>query len=193
MEEAMDPIGQPANRALQRVAKASQTSQSDALAKSAKRDRGGLPAIFDQEVDRQLQTLISFRHNNGAVELRRPLTADERGLIEARTTALELAIEPYSPNDRPELEGCMGTMFAGFRSMRQQGATVDNTIMITLAMLREFPAWAIQKACLMAATDNYDPRWPPNDAEIVRVTRSLVQPYRDSLLRARKLLEAQVQ
>jgi hypothetical protein len=185
----MDSIGQVVNRALQK-ATPGQASQPQKLAKSAKREPNGMPVLVDPEVDVRLRTLICFRHDNGALELRRPLAADERAVIEVREAALELAIEPYRADDKDELVMSIGAMFSGYRSMRQQGEDVETTTMVTLAVLREFPAWAIQKACLMIASGALDPRWPPNDAEIASLTRKLVIPYRDCLAQARKMLEA---
>jgi hypothetical protein len=187
----MDTLGQPARQVLQH-AKPSQTTPSKKLVKHTRLDPGELPPIFDQTVDRKSQALVCFRQNNGAIELRRPLSAEERATIEARKTALGLVIEPYGPDDRTDLEACLGTMFAGFRAMRQQGDTVATTVMITLAVLREFPAWAIQVACGKAAAGVINPHWPPNDAELATVVRALVQPYRDAHDRARRLLEAKV-
>jgi hypothetical protein len=77
---------------------------------------------------------------------RRPLTAAERSLVEDRKRAVELMIEPYGPNDRSNLAANVGVMLSGFRSMRQQGEAAETTIAITLTVLREFPAWAIQSA-----------------------------------------------
>ena len=143
-------------------------------------------------MDRKFQTLVCFRENNGDIEIRRPLSAEERDAIEARKAALDPVIEPYGPDDRTDLEACLGTMFAGFRSMRQQGDTVATTVMITLGVLRKFPAWAIQATCGKAAAGVINPHWPPNDAELATVVRALVQPYRAAHDRARRLLEAKV-
>ena len=64
-------LGQPAQRALQRVQKPRRQSRSNALAKSTRLDPDKLPPKFDLTVDRKPQTLISFHHDNGAIELRR--------------------------------------------------------------------------------------------------------------------------
>jgi hypothetical protein len=185
----MDTLGNPAQRAVQKLSPATPTNFS---AKSKRIDSENLPPMFDQTVDRNLQSLICFRQNNGAVELRRALTPAERLVVEAREGGLWLAIEPYGSDDRKELAAFLSTMFSGFRSMRQQGENVDETIMVTLVVLREFPFWAIKATCLKVASGNGNPHWAPNDAELSVMARAMVEPYRAAHDRARRLLEAKV-
>jgi hypothetical protein len=143
-------------------------------------------------VDRTLQSLICFRKNNGDLVLRGPLTGIERQAVEDRKRVLEHTLEPYGPGDRLSLVGCVGTMLSGFRSMRQQGEAAETMITVTLAVLRDFPSWAIKLTCAKAAEGGINPHWAPNDAELATVARQFVEPYRAAHDRARRLLEAVV-
>lgn len=86
-------------------------------------------------------------------------------------------------------------MFSGFRSMRQTGESVEATITITLAVLREFPAWAIKQACVGIAQGQFsdlDPNWPPNDAQIHAAANDLIAYSKRRLEQTERLIEAKV-
>jgi hypothetical protein len=190
----MEPLGKTARQAIERAEKLSQTKPSNSLVNFTGKE---LPPIFDPIVDRELQKLISFRHLSGRIELRRALTTDERKLTQARYADVTKAIESFSTErEASEVKLDLMAMFAGFRNMRQQDDSSRNTVMILMGLLREFPAWAIRKACLKIVKDSdadRDPRWPPNDSEILKAVRVFVDPYRESGIRAQKLLEARVE
>jgi hypothetical protein len=192
----MDNIGSVAGKMLAEAdTRASQASRSRALAKQAKLTADGLPVFFDGEVDVAIPgRLICFRPDHGPVEIRRPMEAVERGAVEARAAALEIALAPFSVEEKPQLEASVGAMFAGFRSMRQQGEDIESTVAITLAVLREFPAWAITKVCLKIARHEagFDQRFAPNDAELASAVSKIIDPYRRNLRQARQLLDAVV-
>ncbi len=123
------------------------------------------------------------------------MRADERGLVTARSAALELTLQSFDDESRNGLKASIGAMLGGFRSMRQQGEDVDAVVTITLAVLRDFPAWAITAACLKIArheTRN-DPRFAPNDSEIAEAVRAIVRPYREAYDATVALLGAIVQ
>lgn len=139
--------------------------------------------------------LICFRPTTGPFEVRRALTGAEAAVLEARAAALELALEPYGDEDRLSLEASVSAMLTGFRSMRQQGDDVESIVTITLAVLREFPAWAINEACLAIADGSAkrDDRFAPNDAEISNAVRDIVWPYQRALLHAKNFAAATVE
>ena len=193
----MEPIGTVVGKILAEVdTGASRVSRLQRLARQANRNGDGGPVLLDRSVDVEIpRRLIAFRPATGPVEIRREMAPQERGEVEARAAALELWVAPFSPDDRAEIEASIGAMLGGFRSMRQQGADLENILAITCAVLREFPAWAIKKACLKIARreTKLDGRFAPNDGEIVDVVYSLVEPYRRQLDQARALLEAFVE
>ena len=191
----MESIGTAGLRAIIR-AKDSPVSRSNVLAKQAKRDADGLPEQFNRLVDLELpQRLICWRLDHGPVELRRAMRPDERAAVEVRCAALEIALQPHGDEDRADIEAAIAAMFSGFRSMRQAGEDAEAAIAITRAVLRDFPAWAIVAGCLKIARHETkcDPRFAPNDAELVDVVRALVKSYREAFEAASLLIGATVQ
>lgn len=193
----METLGAGAALAVARVTGGdSRATQLRKLALLARRESDGLPVRFDRDVDLEIpRRLISFRPMTGPLAMRRAMRDDERDAVQARAAALELALEPYRDEAASEINATIGAMLAGFRSMRQQGDDVESTIAITRAVLREFPFWAITQACLKISRreTQCDPRFAPNDAEIVEVVRSIVKPYRETFTAASALLSAVVE
>lgn len=190
----METLGSVAKGILAAKDEASRASRSQNLAKLARRQADGLPVLTDQETDVEIpRRLICFRPSSSPVEIRRAMTASERAAIEARAAALELALRPYDDDfDRLGLEAVVGAMLSGFRSMRQEGEDAEATVTITLAVLREFPAWAIQRACITLSRGEMrsEVRFAPNDAEIADSCRRLVSIYHSALENAQSLLAA---
>ena len=127
--------------------------------------------------------------------MRRGMRADERAAVEVRGAALALALRPFAEaDDGSAVMASIGAMFSGFRSMRQQGDDIEATVRITMAVLREFPAWAINQTCLKIARHEtkHDPRFAPNDAELADQVRAVLKPYREALDAARALLGSAV-
>lgn len=151
---------------------------------------------FDREVDHEMpRRLVCFRPNGGGPwEIRREMRPDERVTLDARCAALEIATSAYEEAETASVEASIGAMLGGFRSMRQQGENVVRIIEITRAVLREFPAWAINRACLKIARHEtkHDPRFAPNDAELADQVRAVLKPYREALDAARALLGSAV-
>lgn len=147
----------------------------------------------DRLCDVTLPRLICWRPDSGPYGLVRELSASERSQIEARRNVLEAGLRPFGASEKPDLEAALGAMFSGFR-MRQQGKAVTATIEITLAVLREFPAWAISEACLQIARggSDLDDHWPPTDAEIYGVCEDLVMDWRRAQRTTIELLRAEV-
>ena len=138
-----------------------------------------------------MRKLVAFRPGDGGqVELRRAMTMTERGAVEARALALREVLRPQGEDERAEVESALAAMLGGFRSMRQTGEDAEIVVAVLRAVLREFPSWAIERACLRIARRQagLDPRWAPNDAEVVAVCEAVVADYRAALANAEDLL-----
>src|SRR5262249_35684538 len=63
-----------------------------------------------------------------------------------------------------------------------------------MAVLREFPAWAITQACrkIVCGETILDRRFAPNDTEVFDVVADVVRRYRENLGQAKALLDAPV-
>ena len=85
-------------------------------------------------------------------------------------------------------------MFAGFRQMRGTAAEIHAIVVITRAVLRHFPAWAICAACgkIAQGRAGIDRRWPPSDAQICDVVEGGVQQRKKALADAETLLAGDV-
>jgi len=151
---------------------------------------------FDRDVDFEFpRRLVCFRPMEGSIVIRRQMRQDERVAVQTRAAALELCLEPLIEAEVAAVEASIAAMLGGFRQMRQEGENVVRTVEITRAVLREFPAWAITKACLRLARreTNLDPRYAPNDAQIADEVRSILKPYREAFAQASALLKAAVE
>lgn len=171
--------------------KISLATRCDTSAPRAKTDSNGVPVVFDKDVD-HLDRLICWTGDDRSVDLVRELTAEERSALKARKAALEACLSPHGESDRDvkAVKAALAAMFSGFRSMRQTGQSVDDTIEITRNILREFPAWAISIVCLSVARGDsrLDRHWPPSDAELCDLCRAAVCPRQRQLENARRLL-----
>ena len=154
-----------------------------------------MPVKFDRECDIDLPKRLfsSWIPDEGPRAIVRQLEPSERALLEMRATALQIALQPFGEDLAVEAD--VAAMFSGFRFMRQRGEDVGTTVHITLAVLREFPAWAIRKACLSIAQDraNLNEKFAPNDAEIYGVAEDIVRLYREHHRQANALLSAPVE
>ena len=115
----------------------------------------------------------------GRRELKRALTADERGLLERRKADLIEGMRPYLPSsDRDEFNSILGGLLGGYRSMRHEGEDVEAVLAVLQHVLRDFPLWAISEGCrrIVMNEAGLDPRWPPNDAQIHAVVKAVVEP-----------------
>ena len=161
----------------------------------AKRD-DGLPGPLDKECDIAIprQLFAAWVPNSGPRAVMRALSADERAKIEARATALEDALTPFTRNDQDAVRASINGLFSGYRAMRQQGDDARAIVDVTMAVLREFPAWAIAQACrkIVCGETKLDRRFAPNDTEIFDVVAGIVRLYRENLRQAKALLDAPV-
>lgn len=132
---------------------------------------------------------------DGHRSVKRELSPSERHLIEQRRKELVEGLAPFSGEEVSRVEIALNAMFAGYRSMRQIDATGEAIVEVTRAVLREFPAWAIETACVRIARNEVglDPKWPPNDAQIHEVVAGIVKPYQEALNTSQALLAAPVE
>jgi len=162
----------------------------------AKRDANGLPVRLDQECDIALprQLFAAWIPDTGPRAIVRALSADERAKVEARATALEDALKPFTRNDEHAVRASINGLFSGYRAMRQLGDDARAVVDVTIAVVREFPAWAIAQACRMivCGETKLDRRFAPNDTEIFDIVAGAVRLYRENLRQARELLDAPV-
>jgi hypothetical protein len=113
-------------------------------------------------------------------------------MLEARGLALTQSLAPFTDGQRSQVEASVGAMLSGFRTMKD--ATPD-TVKITLAVLRDFPAWAISRGCLMIARNEagLDKRFAPNDTQIHDIVQRIVKRYEDASDKIGLLLVAPVE
>jgi len=161
----------------------------------AKRD-DGLPVLLDKERDITIprQLFAPWVPNKGPRAIVRALSAEERSKIKARFTTLEEALKPFIGNDESTVRASISGLFSGYRSMRQQDENAEAVVNVTMAVLREFPAWAIAQACrkIVCGETKLDRRFAPNDTEIFDIVAGVVRPYRENLRQAKALLDAPV-
>jgi hypothetical protein len=162
----------------------------------ANRDANGFPVQLDRECDIELpRRLFSpWIPDTGQRAIVRALSADERAKIEARAAALKDALKPFTGNEQHAVRASINALFSGYRLMRQQGEDARAIVDVTMAVLREFPAWAIAQACrkIICGETKLDRRFPPNDTELFDVVAHVVRLYRENLMRAAALLAAPV-
>lgn len=159
-----------------------------------------LPKISNRLTDVEIPSSIwnAWKEDGKDRQLRRALTPDERAALEARRDELAPMVEPFHRLDEPHVNIALADMFGSYRSMRQTGEEAMQVVMATTRSLRDFPRWAIEKACRSIQQDGvlrdgkFDRNWPPNDAEIVHVVREKMRVYGDRHASAVALLEATV-
>lgn len=141
-----------------------------------------------------LRRLVSFRPDIGPAELVRALTERERQMLADRSAELRTALRPLGDAEFDLARAEIAAMFRGCRAMRDTGEAAAAVVEVTLAVLREFPLWAISAGCIAIARGEagLDQRYAPNDAEIASVVRAQTLPYRQELAEAAMLLGAMV-
>jgi hypothetical protein len=177
-------------------AAASPAPRSSMPALPAKPDPNGIPVRLDRECDIELprQLFAAWIPDTGPRAVMRALSAEERAKIEARATALEDALKPFTRNDEHAVRASINGLFGGYRAMRQQGQDARAVVDVTMAVLREFPAWAIAQALrkVVCGETKLDRRFAPNDTEIFDVVAGVVRLYRENLRQAKALRDAPV-
>lgn len=137
---------------------------------------------------------------NAPRQLRRAITEDERAALEARRDELAPALAGYAGTvERNRVALALTEMFGGYTSMRQTDEDAVGKVDSVMNLLREFPAWAIEKACRDIRRNGvwrdgkFDTRWPPNDSEIVAAVRDARRLIGDQYDSAVNLLAASVE
>lgn len=164
-----------------------------------------LPRIFNRstDVDIPRSAWSAWIETGKRRQLRRELTVAERADLERRRDELAPMMLPICRAEAEVVRVAIEEMFGSFRSMRQSGPEAAALSDATFRMVREFPAWAVEKACrgiqhlgVWRTKDGfgaYDRQWPPNDSEIVAEVRKEVRLYGEAHRHAVALLEAEVE
>jgi hypothetical protein len=193
----MRTIGTVVTLVAEQTGLASPAPRSSTPALPAKRDANGLPVRLDQECDIELprQLFAAWIPDTGPRAIVRALSADGRAKIEARATALEDSLKPFTSNDEHAVRANINGLFSGYHAMRQVGENARAVVDVTMAVLREFPAWAIAQGCrnIVRGETKLDRRFTPNDTEIFDVVAGIVRLYRENLRQAKALLDAPVE
>jgi hypothetical protein len=121
----------------------------------------------------------------------RALDAEERGRLAALAAALEHCLMPFGDDERRSVRLAITVLFTGYRYMlRHEGISVETSVEVLMALLREFPAWAISQGCGVIARE--DRTFAPNDGQIYAEVERVVRVHRDRLRSVRALLAAEV-
>lgn len=158
------------------------------------------PKLLDRETDFELPRKLweNWIPANGKRSIVREFTDAERAAVQRRHTELSQGLEPYLPQQRDRIRAPLHAMLGGFRSLRESGEDAETAVEVLLAVLRDFPAWAIEEACMRIARRDIDidppldRRWAPSDSQIYAVVTAIVQPFRKALATAQALLDAPV-
>lgn len=160
-----------------------------------------LPPIMNRAADIAIPNgaWSHWTPESGARELRRALTAEERGMLEARASQLKPALHPYCPADVDAVALAIADVFGSYTSMRQTDGEAAARIDSCCRALEFFPAWAIIKVCGAIQSrgvlrdGKYDRRWPPNDSEIIQAIEEELRHYIRCYRSAVALLSASVE
>lgn len=154
------------------------------------------PALVNRDTDLEIPQRVfgAWTPEGGHRELRRPLTDVERAAVQRRKIELSDGLRAFGDLERGLVDGALSVMLGGFRSMRQMGENAESIVTVLMHVLREFPCWAIGRACDMIVSGEaaLDPTWPPNDAQVYQLVAGIVSPYRKTLTLVEGLLAAPV-
>jgi hypothetical protein len=158
-----------------------------------------LPEVFDLEADRTIpDRVLAWVGSDGIAELwevRRPLTAAERQIVEGRVRLLRSALAPSPKAERNRLEGEVSLMLGGFTVMQKIDEVAARGIIAQYLQLpRDRPFWAIVEACRMVRNGKagLPIQYCPNESEFNTIIRRLVSDYERRLNAAERLLVARV-
>lgn len=102
-------------------------------------------------------------------------------------------------DERDRARAALHALLGGYRSLRESGEDAQTAVEVLLAVLREFPVWAIEEACLRIAQNRVDtkppldPRWAPSNTQIYQIVAEMVRHFRARLVSATALLTAPVE
>ena len=160
-----------------------------------------MPAVIDREADVEIpRAWSSWRPANGPRHLRRALTAEERAALEKRRDELAPWVAGYEGDrERDQVALAVADMFGAYRSARHVNEDAVGLIDSVCRLLRDFPVWAIVKACNSIQqfgvwrNGAFDRQWPPSDPEIMSEVREKLRLYGDQYRSAVDLLNAEVE
>lgn len=180
------------------VSAASQASQPGFVPNlPAKAGPFGPPRLVDRDADYVIPARVwsNWIPAVGARSIIRELKSDERAALTRRESELSTALVAYPPLDEHRVIAAISSMLGGYRSMRHQDGDAVAILDGTRRVLAEFPAWAIERGCLMIqqGVTVLDRRYAPNDAEIYAVVLDVVKPYRDALRTVAGVLAAPIE
>lgn len=158
------------------------------------------PKLQDRAADIDLPRKLfeNWIPKNGKRAISREMTAPERKALQGRFTELTVGLTPFEREQRDQVRAPLHAMLGGFRSLRESGEDAETAVEVLLAVLRDFPIWAIEEACIriarcdIAIDPPLDKRWAPSDAQIYAAVAAIVKPYRKALDAVTDLLEAPV-
>lgn len=195
----METIGKAAKRASAGTRKSRRESGPPAV-------RGSLPAVFVMQTDRTIpdSTWAGFTASGERRKLRRPLTPEERRLLEWRVASLRPHLAGFArPGDEDAVIEALAGMFGSFSSMRDVEGAAVSRLASTMVLLEEFPAWGIIETCASIRMRGYttlkdgvpitERRWPPSDPDLHHAVAAHVQPRAMALRNAEQLLAAPVE
>jgi hypothetical protein len=126
--------------------------------------------------------------------LRRDLRAGERIDLLRRREELLIAVgEPITKRHWDRCAGAVSSMFRGFPTMaRLNRESAVATVGVFLQEMRNYPPWAVIKACDLVRTGKADLNrtYCPTDPEFHEVVRGLIAPYELQLRKTDAVLDA---
>jgi len=128
------------------------------------------------------------------------LTPEERAALERRRDELAPWVAGYEgERERDCVALAVADMFGSFRSARHVNEDAVGVIDSACRLLRDFPLWAIRKACDSIQQNGvwrngaFDRQWPPSDPELIAEVRDKLRLYGDQYRSAVELLAAEVE
>jgi hypothetical protein len=164
-----------------------------------------VPPERDQTADVAIpaRVVASWIPSSGRRQLRRALHSSERAVLERRASDLRIALAPYArPAQDDRVAAAIAELFGAYRSMRERGDDVVARVDSAMRLLRRFPAWAIETACVTIRRNGYkvaekgqtrtERHWPPSDPEICGIVESVTASRAAALAGAVDLLDAPI-
>lgn len=149
--------------------------------------------------DRLIDSVVSFRHDDGRYEIVRALTADERRQLVARRDG----IAPHLATAKAAyIVDCVLEMMIGFVGAKSSAEDAKAVAAQYAAVLHGLPPWAIKRACLRWAMGQVAPdevgekalnrSFAPSAAQVRIIAEAIVRPHLQELVRINRTLEATV-
>jgi hypothetical protein len=134
-----------------------------------------LPGLLPDVEAEQLVASFKFSELDGHRYIDRLPTAPERSKLQRRLQDIARTLRPIegTMTDLDAAARALGTMFNSMPSMRNANAT--DTINAFLLHLKEFPLFALERACHDVASNKVkglDPDFPPTSARIAEVAQN---------------------